>query len=300
MTSAKPAVAFAACCAVWGTTFLVIKSSNEGFPPLWGAALRLALAAAILAVVWAFTREAMPRGRVLGVVVLFGLLDFGVNLGFLYWGESRGVPSGLSAVFYATVPVLTLLLARLVGQERLDAGRLAGVLLAFVGVGVVFASELTARADAWALLAILAAAVSAALSSVLLRTIPAQPVLPTVTLGCGASALLLALASLVLGEPWSFPAEAAAWWPILYLAVLGSIVAFGLFTWLLNQWDASSVTLVGVIVPVVAVVVGVVVGRERLAWTTLAGGALVVGGVATAVLRARALARAEGAAQSRA
>lgn len=287
MADAKPALAFAACCAVWGTTFLVIKSSNDAFAPLWGAALRLGLAALLLVAWWALvSREAIPRGRVLLVVLGFGLLDFGVNLGLLYWGE-RSVPSGLSAVFYATVPILTLLLARAVGQERLDAWKLVGVLAAFAGVAVVFASELTAKADPWALLAILGAAASAALSSVLLRTIPSQPVLPTVALGCGASALLLVLASLAFGEAWAVPRDAATWWPVLYLAVLGSIVAFGLFTWLLTRWNASSATLVGVVVPVVAVAVGTVVGRERLGATTLAGGALVVAGVATALWRAR-------------
>jgi drug/metabolite transporter (DMT)-like permease len=290
VADARPGFAFAACCAVWGTTFLVIKSSNDAFAPLWGAALRLALAALILAAVWLVRRDAMPRGRVLLVVVLFGLFDFGINLGLLYWGE-RSVPSGLSAVFYATVPVVTLLLARLVGQEKLDAWKLAGMLAAFAGVIVVFASELTARADPWALVAILGAAASAALSSVLLRTIPPQPVVPTVTLGCAASAALLLVGSLVFGETWATPSSLAPWWPILYLAVLGSIVAFGLFTWLLNVWPASSATLVGVIVPVVAVTVGAVAARERLALTTLAGGALVLAGVAMALLRARRLDR---------
>ncbi len=290
VADAKPPLAFAACCAVWGTTFLAIKSSNDALPPLWGAALRLGLAALLLGVAWAFTRDRMPRGRALGIVLVFGLLDFGVNLGLLYWGE-RSVPSGLAAVFYATVPIATLLLARAVGQETLDAWKLAGMVVALAGVAVVFASELGARADPWALAAVLGAAVSAALSSVVLRLAPPQPVLPTVALGCGASALLLAGASLATRESLALPSSWSGWWPVVYLAIMGSIVAFGLFTWLLTRWPASSATLVGVVVPVVAVAVGIVAGGERLAPTTLLGGALVVAGVAGALLRAKAVER---------
>jgi O-acetylserine/cysteine efflux transporter len=178
------------------------------------------------------------------------------------------------------------------GQERLDAWRLAATLVAFSGVIVVFASELRARAEAIALLAVLGSATLAAFSSVLLRQIPPQPVIPTVALGCGASAVLLVPVSLLAGESLALPATWDAWGPVLYLAIAGSIGAFGLFTWLLNRWSASSVTLIGVIVPVVAVAVGAIVGGERLAWTTLAGGALVLAGVLAALLRARAVQRA--------
>ena len=183
--------------------------------------------------------------------------------------------------------VSAILIAWAWGQEKLDGWKLVATLVAFAGVVVVFASELQTRAQAFALLAVLGAATLAALSSVMLRVIPPQPVVPTVTLGCAASAVLLLGASLVAREPIALPATARDWAPVVYLAVAGSIGAFGLYTWLLNQWRASSAALVGVVVPVVAVAVGAIAGHERLAWTTLVGGALVLAGVLAALLRSR-------------
>lgn len=290
MASRAAPFAFAACCVIWGTTFLTIRYSNSALPPFWGAALRLGIAGLVLAIVWLAMRTPMPRGRILLVVLVFGVLDFGANLGLLYWAE-RTVPSGLSAVFYATVPITTILVARAFGQERLDAWKLVATLVAFLGVVLVFASELSTRAQAIALLAVLGSATLAAVSSVLLRFIPPQPVVPTVALGCLASAIFLTLVSLVAGESLALPASARDWAPVLYLAVAGSIGAFSLFTWLLNQWRASSVTLIGVVVPIVAVAVGAIVGGERLALTTLVGGALVITGVLAALVRARMLER---------
>jgi drug/metabolite transporter (DMT)-like permease len=284
-------LAFATCCIVWGTTFLAIRESDATLAPLWGAALRLAIAGALLCVPWAILRQPIPRGKVLFVVIVFGVLDYGLNLGLLYWAEGS-IPSGLAAVFYATAPISALLIARAIGQERLDGWKLAGTLVAFAGVATIFGVALTGAVNPWALLAVLGAATSASLSSVILRTIPPQPTTSTVAIGCLASAVFLVAGSALFREPMLVPTTWSVWWPVLYLAVAGSIVAFGLFTWLLGRWNASSATLVGIIAPVVAVGVGIVVGGERLTASIVLGGALVVAGVLVALLRARAVDRA--------
>lgn len=90
-------------------------------------------------------RAPWPRGQQLSASLWFGVIDFGVRLPLLYWGE-RTVPSGIAAVMYATLPLCTAIFAWSVGLERLRPGTLGAALLAIVGVAVLF----SAQSCAWA------------------------------------------------------------------------------------------------------------------------------------------------------
>src|SRR5262249_28306669 len=115
---ARPWIAFAACGAIWGSTFMVISVGNDALAPVWAATLRLLLAALLLGA-WTVARgRSLPRGAALRAALGYGVAQFGVNLPLLYWGE-KVVPSGLSAVVYATVPLSTALITRAFRMERL-------------------------------------------------------------------------------------------------------------------------------------------------------------------------------------
>src|SRR4051794_32552792 len=135
-----PWLAFGACGAIWGSTFLVISVGNDALPPVWAATLRLALASVLLAVVARLRGQALPRGAALRAALGYGVAQFGVNFPLLYWGE-KIVPSGLSAVIYATTPLTSALMTRALGMERLTAGKIAGSLVALAGVAVLFSSS---------------------------------------------------------------------------------------------------------------------------------------------------------------
>lgn len=283
-SDAAPLAAFAGCTLLWGTTFLAIRFGTATLPPLWGAALRLILAALILAPIALLLRQPFPRGTALRAAAIFGAIEFGVNLGLVYWAE-RVVPSGLTATFYATSPLAGAIAAHAFGQERLHAGHAVGTVVAFLGVVIAFASELSARADPMALLAVLAAAVVAGLAGIPLRRVPPMPVVPTNAVGCAVGAAMLVPASLLAGEAVTIPSTWDAWGPVLYLTAAGSLGAFVLYTFLVNRWGVARSTLLGVTVPIVALIVGTVVGGERLSASTLAGGVLVLVGVAVALRR---------------
>ena len=87
--------------------------------PLWGATLRLSIASVFLIAIALATRAAIPRGGALRDLVLYGVLGFGGNLALLYWGEQK-VPSGITAVVFATAPLQTVLYAPLIFIELLD------------------------------------------------------------------------------------------------------------------------------------------------------------------------------------
>jgi drug/metabolite transporter (DMT)-like permease len=122
MSTARPLAtwsAFFACSGIWGSTFLFIAIGNDALPPVWGAMWRLALAAAILIPLALLRGQPLPSGRALRYAIAYGALAYGVNFPLLYWGQ-LSVPSGISAVLYATLPLTTPLMAAAVRIERLQ------------------------------------------------------------------------------------------------------------------------------------------------------------------------------------
>src|SRR3954465_13174068 len=130
---------------IWSTTWAVIRVGLRGIPPFTGVALRFALAAAVLLAlvpVFGVKLGREPHERRLWWVN--ALLTFIVPYGLVYWGE-QWLPSGLTAVIFATMPLLTALTAHFVlPAERLTARAVAGILLGFGGIAVIFSADFQA------------------------------------------------------------------------------------------------------------------------------------------------------------
>ena len=214
------AVTFVVCALIWGSTFLAIRFGNEAMPPVWAATIRLVLASILLFGITAALRLRLPRGRALRGAALWGGFNLGVNLSLLYIGETT-VPSGISAVLFATVPLTTALLAALFRVERLVPRKLVAAIVAIGGVAVIFAGELAVAVPFAGLLTVFAAASAAALANVLLKQAPKQQVIPLNAIGTAVGAAVCLVISFAAGEPHALPATASAWVPILYLVVVG-------------------------------------------------------------------------------
>jgi drug/metabolite transporter (DMT)-like permease len=273
-----PTAAFAGCCLIWGSTFLVISIGNDSVPPLWAATLRLALASVMLVALTRLTGQRLPRGPALKAAAWFGFLNLGVSFACLYWGE-KFLPSGLAAVLYGTVPLTTALLARAVGLEPLRALKIAGALVALFGVGVIFSDQLRTKVALLPLLALFAAPTFGSVAGVVLKLGPRQHPFGTNAVGSMVGFVVCGLASLVAREPHPLPADLRAIVPIVYLAVAGSVGAYVLYTWLVHHWDLSRVSFIAVVVPVVAVMVGALVRHERLTAAEISGSLLVIAGL---------------------
>jgi drug/metabolite transporter (DMT)-like permease len=273
-----PWVAFGACGAIWGSTFLVISIGNDTLAPVWAAALRLGLAALLLGA-WTRARgRALPRGPALRAALGYGVAQFGVNLPLLYWGEKL-VPSGLAAVVYATIPLTSALMTRGFGIERLTLAKVLGAVVAFGGVAVLFSSTLRARVSAAGFVAIFVGATAASLGTVLLKRGPRQDPIAANAVGCAIGAAISAAISFALGESHALPATAAAVWPLVYLTVGGSLGAYVIMSWLVNHWSVTRTAYVTVIVPVIALALGAVARHEPLGATSLGGTTLVLAGL---------------------
>lgn len=281
----RPVVAFLGCSLIWGSTFLVIQIGNDALPPTWAATLRLAVALTVLLALLRALRVPFPRGAALRAAAAFGALNFGVSFVLLYWGETR-VPSGLTAVIYATIPLTTSLFARGFRLERLARGTLAGAGIALAGVAAIFSGSLGGALDPLALGAVAVAASCAALSGVLLKRGPRQHPLGANAAGAAVGLPICLAASVVAGEAHPLPTSWAAAGPVLYLALAGSIGAFGLYAWLVNRWPVSKISFVAVLVPVIAVALGATVRGERLSAVEASGALLVLAGLGVGVLTA--------------
>jgi drug/metabolite transporter (DMT)-like permease len=274
----KAWAAFASCSLIWGSTFLFISLGNTALAPVWAASLRLFLASLLLSLLARLLRHPFPRGAALRTALVYGLLQFGLNFALLYWGETT-FPSGLTAVLYATIPLSTALLARAYRMEALAPLKLAGAGVALAGVALIFSGRLGGGVRFLPAAALFTAATFAAWSGVLLKRGPRQSPVWANAIGSMAGLVFCLGVSFATGEPHPFPTQLAAWVPVVYLTLAGSIGAFVLFAWLINQWPVSRVSFIGVIHPLVALVLGWLVRGERLTAMSFAGSALVILGV---------------------
>ena len=277
----RPALAWAAwttCSLIWGSTFLFIRLGNDALAPVWAASLRLALAAVLLTLIARALRHPFPRGRALRAALAYGFLQFGVNFPLLYWGE-KTFPSGLTAVLYATIPLSTALMTAALRMERLTPLKLAGAGVALAGVALLFSDQLGGRVGLVPGLVIFAAATFAAGSGVILKRGPRQSPLWSNAVGATVGLAVCLDVSFALGEPHPLPARFAAWFPVLYLTLAGSVGAFVLFAWLINHWPVTRVSFIGVVNPVVALLLGWLARDERLTLASLGGSALILVGV---------------------
>ncbi len=272
---------------IWGTTWSVIRVGLEGIPPFTGVALRFALAAVLL---WAVARwRALPppswrrAGRIWAVQFFF---TFFLSYGITYWAE-QWIPSGLAAVLFSTFPLFVAIFARLwLTDDRMGPRGLLGLAIGFGGVAAIFSEDFAALGGPMVLGAsavMLLSPIVAAVASVLVKKWGAGihpihlTVQPMAATGVAMGAVALAFES---EREIVFDARSLA--ALGYLSVVGSAVTFTLYFWLLARMRATRLSLITYGIPVVAVAVGTIFLDEPLTARTLAGGALVLLGVALA------------------
>ena len=252
---------FAGAVLVGGSNFVAIRYSNRELDPLWGAGLRFGLAAAVFAVLVVVLRLSLPRGRVLGLVVLYGLLAFAIAYGCLYWAL-QDVPAGIGAVVMAVGPLLTLLLAVAHRMERLSGRAVAGAVIALGGSALIFFQSGSVDFGWHSFVLLIVAALAAAESVVISKRCgPLSPmVMNFVGMTAGAGALLVVSAA--AGETLALPEAGKTQIALVYL-VAATVALFLMVLVVVQRWAASSTSYIFVLMPVVAVALGALVADER-------------------------------------
>ena len=276
-------LAFAIIYFVWGSTFLAIRIGVREVPPFLLCAMRF-VAAGLFLYGWSIARgERPPNNRQWRSVASLAVLIFVFDYGLVFWAEQR-VPSGLAAVMLALIPAfMALSEILLLRTQRLTTGLAMALLIGLGGVAVLVSrsfdlgGEPIDRAGA---LALMVAAMSWSLASVLMRKLP----LPSSKAMSGgaqmlAGGVLLTLVAALRGEfyrfdPWGV--SRAAWLALLYLIVAGSIIGYTAYTWLLHRESPTKVGTYAYVNPVIAVLLGYFLAGEALGLRTVLGTLLVL------------------------
>lgn len=286
----KARVVWLILCGIWGSTWLFIKIGLADLPPFTFAGLRFVLASAILGSMILIRRARWPRTRSEWyLIAVSGLLQFTLNYGLVFWGEQH-ISSGLAAVLQSTFPLFGLVIAHIyLPSERITTLKVVGVLLGILGVGIIFSDQLTI-AGSMALLgsiALVLSAVFGSYSNVLVKKYGGKidpQILAATQMVCGFVPLL-AVGFATEGNPLRFRWTVPALLSLMYLVIVGSVIAFALYYWLVRNMDVTKGMLIALVTPVVAVVLGMIVLDEKLNWRLVAGSGCIMLGLGLIVWR---------------
>ncbi len=271
----------------WGSTYVAIRVMDRTVPPLIGGSIRYTLAGVAMYAFLTWRRGSAPRmtWREFGSVALVGVLLLCGGNGFVSVAEKH-VPAGLAALVVASVP-LWLLLMRWLGREHLPRATLVGLAIGFVGVAGLVLRGPQQGVSIAQLSIVLGASLSWALGSWASGRLP----MPDDVAGATAVEMLVGAAGLallgpLLGEHWSAVVahgSADSLLAVVYLALIGSVVAFTAYVWLLAHEPISRVSTYAYVNPLVAVILGGLLLGERITPSTVVAGAIIVLAVAVVI-----------------
>jgi drug/metabolite transporter (DMT)-like permease len=275
---------FAVATLIWGSTWLGIKYQLGVVAPEVSVAYRFALAAALL-VAWcgATGRSLRFSLRQHAFIALQGALLFGLNYVGVYWAEEYA-PSGLVAVLFSTIVFMNPVGARLAFGTPLSTRSLVAATMGVAGVALMFLPELTAArrggdAARGIMIGLVATVIACGGNITAARNQRAGiEVFRGIAWGMAYGALSAAIAATLRGTAWAFDTRFAYVASLAYLAIFGSIVAFGAYLTLLNQVGPGPAAYVGVAIPVVALTLSTLFEGYHWTWTAALGVVLAVCG----------------------
>jgi drug/metabolite transporter (DMT)-like permease len=270
-------LALLAVYIIWGSTYLVVRIAIQSMPPLLMSASRLFVAGLVLIVILLLRSHALPNRRQWLNAIFVGGLMLGVGAGGTAFAE-QWVESGLAAVLIATVPLWATLMAG-VWEQWPSRTEWIGLLLGFAGV-ILLNTEDNLQANPLGALILLIAPISWALGSVLSRRLDLAKGSMAIASQMLAGSLVLLLLAILTGERITTEpstASIAAW---IYLTLLGSLIGYSSYMYLLQNTRITLATSYAYVNPVIAVLLGVLLADESISGI----GILAMGIILTAVV----------------
>lgn len=278
---------------VWGSTYLGIAIAVETIPPFLMAGLRFLLAGLVL-MTWSIARSGRsfqpPTLREWRDSAIVGALLLGGGMGMVAWGEQT-VPSGIAALLVALMPVWIAVFGRVLFRERLPGLAAVGVVVGFIGVAILVGPTAAGAAgalDGPGVLALLVSPLCWSLGSLFAShraVLPRQPLVATGAQMLTGGVVLIGMAALSSEFARFDPGavSAASVGAFVYLTVIGSLLAFTAYGWLLRVAPLPLITTYAYVNPVVAVILGAIVLSEPIEPNTIVAGTVIVVAVALIV-----------------
>lgn len=282
----KPAVAnllVAVLCLIWGSTWFVIKVGLKDLPPFTSATVRFGVAAVGMAIVGALLgRREGGKTPPLWLALMMGVTQFSVSYGIVYWSETI-LPSSLVCVLWSTYPLMIAIAGHwFLEGERLDRAQAIGFIVGFSGVALLYQTDVRALGEeaVFAAAVLLLSPITVTIGTVFIKRHGSDynSILMNRN-GMLVGALLLAVATFVTERDapatWSGSAIAT----IAYLSIVGSVISFGIYFWLLRYDKATRLSIVAYVTPAVALALGATFSDEPIGPLTLVGTGLILAGV---------------------
>ncbi len=259
-----------ALSVLWGGSFFFVGVAVKELQPLVIVLCRVGLAALVL---WAFIALrgiSIPRSREIWFAFLgMGLLNNAIPFFLIVWGQ-QSIASGLASILNATTPIFTVVIAHFfLADERISIRKLLGILVAIAGVVILMSPSISdgETSSLFGKLAILGATLSYGFASVFgrrFKRLGVSPLMSSAGQLTGSTALLLPL-TLFIHSPLdaSLPSATTSL-AVILLAVACTALAYQLFFSILSSAGATNIALVTLLVPVTAVILGVLLLGERL------------------------------------
>ncbi|MHA1564122.1 MAG: DMT family transporter [Alphaproteobacteria bacterium] len=275
-----------ALAIMWGGSFFFIGVAVQALPPFTIVMLRVGLAAITLNVLLIVTGNRLPFDRdTWRVFLVMGLVNNLIPFALITWGQTH-IASGLASILNATTPLFAIVVAHyFTTDEKMTAGRLAGVLIGLVGVVAMVgpAALQGLSSNLAAQLAVIGAAIGYAVSGVYGRRFKHLGISPMVSATgmLTASAIMMVPIVIWRDQPWLLPLPSVpVWGAVFALALVSTVLAYIVYFRLLSTTGATNLLLVTFLVPVSAILLGALILGERLAPIHFFGMALIGLGLA--------------------
>lgn len=278
-------LALALICIVWGTTYTAIKYAVMDFPPFLLVGIRQTAAGLLLLTLAFFSGKIqMPDRRYIGLQALTGMATITGGNGFVTWGMQY-VSSGLAAIIGSLTPVLVVLLSLAWhGKERIHGRMIMGVLLGFVGLALIFREgwqDFVRPEYRWGIAGCFASVFTWSLGTVMAKQWNSPGVSPLLNAGLQITSGGLGgfIMSFFFDTSHTIHHSTQGWMAVVYLATIGSALAFTLYMFVLKHLSATISSLYTYINPVVAILLGWALLGEALTPWEVVGMALTILGV---------------------
>lgn len=269
--------AFALAVTIGGANFVAVRFSNRELPPFWGAGLRFGLAALLFILIALALRLTWPRGRLLGLTALYGVLAIALPYALMYWSLTR-IGAAPAAAITAAIPLVTLLLAVGLRMERLTVRAAVGATVVIIGITWMSLGRAAGAVPLTAALALVIATVSISASIILGKRISGHHPAMTNAVGMTVGASVLLAVSGLAGEDWALPRQPEVVAALTYLVTVGSVGVFVLVLLIVRRWTASATSYMFVLMPIATAVLAAAIAGEPLSARTAVGGGLVMAG----------------------
>ncbi|MCG8335034.1 MAG: DMT family transporter [Proteobacteria bacterium] len=267
---------------LWGGSFFFVGVAVKELPSLTIVLCRVALACIILLAVVYLKGERMPSSlAVWGGFIVMGALNNLIPFSLIVWGQTH-IESGLASILNATTPVFSVVLAHfLTKEERLTTNRISGVLLGWVGVIVLIGinSLRSFGIEVFGQIAVLGAAFSYACAAIYGRRFKGlSPLVIATGMLCGSTLMMTPMA-LFIDQPWNLSPGIFTITAIIGLAAISTSLAYIIYFKVLSTAGPTNLLLVTFLIPLNAILLGVLFLEERLEWNALMGMGLIFAGL---------------------